>query len=65
VTETVLIPDSKVMNMSTLLNLLDRSAPPVPITSALITVTLAADSVLVLAPDVRPKAGYSPYKRVQ
>ena len=43
VTETVLIPDSKFMNMGKLLNLLDPSAPPVPITSALIMVTLAAD----------------------
>ena len=65
VTETVLLTDSKLMNMGQLRNLLDPAAAPVTITSALVTVTVAANSVLVLAPEVQPKAGYSPYKRVR
>lgn len=65
ITEMVLIPDSKLQNMSRLRNLLDPSAPPVPMVSSLISVTLAPDSVLVLAPDVSAKAGYTPYKRIQ
>jgi cyclomaltodextrinase / maltogenic alpha-amylase / neopullulanase len=65
VTEWVLLPDSKIMNMSRLLNLLDPSAPPLPVVSALVQVSLPAHGVLVLAPDIQPKAGYSPYKRVQ
>jgi hypothetical protein len=49
----------------TLVDLLDASAKPIPITSALLTVTVPADSVLVLSPDMRLKDGYTPYKRIQ
>ena len=65
VTEVVLIPDSKFMNMSRLSNLLDPDAAQVPLVSSTITVTVPAESVLVLGPDISAKAGYSPYKRVQ
>jgi glycosidase len=65
VTETVLVPDSKLMNDVVMLDLLDPSAPPVPIRSALLRVTLPPSGVRVLAPDVAAKAGYTPYKRVQ
>lgn len=65
VTEVVLIPDSKLMNMSRLSNLLDPAAAQVPLVSSTITVTVPAESALVLGPDISAKAGYSPYKRVQ
>jgi hypothetical protein len=66
ITEIVLVPDSKLMSdVVTLANLLDPSAKPVPINSAMLTVTVPADSVLVLAPDMRLKDGYTPYKRIQ
>ena len=66
ITEVVLVPDSKLMSdVVTLVDLLDASAKPVPITSALLTVTVPAYSVLVLQPDMRLKDGYTPYKRIQ
>ena len=65
VEEIVLLPDSKFMNMSRLLNLLSPDAAPVPVVSGTISVKLAPNSVLVLAPDMAAKAGYTPYKRVQ
>jgi cyclomaltodextrinase / maltogenic alpha-amylase / neopullulanase len=65
VTEWVLLPDSKFMNMSRLLDLLDPASPPLPVDSAMVKVTLPPSGVVVLAPDTAPKAGYSPYKRVQ
>jgi glycosidase len=66
ITEIVMVPDSKLMSdVVTLANLLDPSAKPVPINSAMLTVTVPADSVLVLAPDMRLKDGYTPYKRIQ
>ncbi len=66
ITEVVLVPDSKLMSdVVTLVNLLDASAKPVPINAALLTVSVPAESVLVLAPDMRMKDGYTPYKRIQ
>ena len=65
VEEWVLLTDSKIMNMSRLDDLLDASAPPLPVVSALVKVRLPPHGVKVLAPDVRPKAGYTPYKRVK
>jgi len=65
VTETVLVPDSKLMNDVAMVDLLDHSATPVPIRSALLRVTLPPSGVRVLAADVAAKAGYTPYKRVQ
>ena len=65
VSETVLVPDSKLMNDVSLINALDAAAAPVPITSALLTVNLPAGAIWVLKPDVAAKAGYTPYKRVQ
>jgi glycosidase len=65
VSEWVLVPDSKLMNDVSVVDLLDPSAPPVGIHSALLQFTLAPGEVRVLAPDVAAKAGYTPYKRVQ
>ncbi|MGH8030726.1 MAG: alpha-amylase family glycosyl hydrolase [Arenimonas sp.] len=68
VTETVLVPDSKLMNShgnTGLRDLLDAAAPPVEVLSALVRVTLAPGQVRVLAPVLAPREGYTPYKRVQ
>ena len=66
ITEVVLVPDSKLMSdVVTLVDMLDASANPIPINSALLTVTVPAYSVLVLQPDMRLKDGYTPYKRIQ
>ncbi len=65
VSEPVLVPDSKLMNGGSLVDLLDAGAPPVRIDSAMIRVTLPAGSMRVLAPYTLPKKGYTPYKRVQ
>ena len=65
VTETVLVPDSKLMNFAPLRDLLDPAVEPVRIYAGLLTVTVPARTVRVLAPDTAPVDGYTPYKRVQ
>lgn len=65
VSESVLVPDSKLMNAAPLLNLLEPSARTEPFTAGLLSVTLPAHGLLVLAPDTRPHGGYTTYKRVQ
>jgi glycosidase len=66
VSESVLVPDSKLMNAAPLLNLLEPAAPTqAPFTAGLLSVTLPPHGVLVLAPDTRPHGGYTTYKRVQ
>jgi glycosidase len=65
VTEWVMVPDSKLMNDVSVVDLLDPSKPPVGIHSAMLQFTLAPGEVRVLAADVAAKSGYTPYKRVQ
>lgn len=65
VSESVLVPDSKLMNAAPLLNLLEPSARTEPFTAGLLSVTLPAHGLLVLTPDTRPRGGYTTYKRVQ
>ena len=65
VNETVLIANSKLMNGSFMVNLLDQSAKPVRVLASMMRVTVPAGAVLILKPDVEPIAGYTPYKRVQ
>ena len=65
VSETVLVPDSKLMNDVSLVDILDPAGATVPISSALLRVSLPPRTIRVLAPDIAAKAGYSPYKRVQ
>jgi glycosidase len=65
VTETVLVPDSKLMNAAALRDLLDPSVEPVRIRVGLLQVTVPPRSVRVLAPDTAAVDGYTPYKRVQ
>ncbi len=63
VTESVLLPDSKVMDMSGLIDLLTGQRHGTH--RALIHVTVQPHGVLVLTPDTAPNNTYTPYKRVQ
>ena len=70
VTDTVLVPDSKLMDGSRMVNLLaDPSDPATPaetrLFAALMHLTLPAHGFVVLQPDVAPPGGYTNYKRVQ
>jgi glycosidase/lysophospholipase L1-like esterase len=65
VTERVLIANSKLMNGSSLLDLLNPQAKPVRVLASMATVTVPPGGFAVLAPDVRPAGGYSVFKRVQ
>ena len=65
ITERVLIANSKLMNGSTLIDLLDPKAPPLRVMASMATVTVPAGGFRVVAPDVRPTGGYSVFKRVQ
>lgn len=65
VTERVLIANSKLMNGATLVDLLEPRLTPLRILASMVTVTVPARGVRVLAPDVLPVEGYSVYKRVQ
>lgn len=63
VAETVLVPDSKLMDATRMVDLL--GGPDLRVESALLDVALPAHGCQVLVPQVHPPGGYSPYKRVQ
>ena len=63
VTEWVQLPNSKLMNPFWMLDLLGDS--DVRLTNGMVRVTLPANGVLVLSPEIHPEGGYSSYKRVQ
>ena len=67
VTETVMVANSKLMDGTRYLDLLDddAAAPPIRGGSALLKVTVPAQSVRLLVPEVAPPGGYTNYKRVQ
>jgi hypothetical protein len=65
ITERVLIANSKLMNGSMLVDLLDPKAPPVRVLASMATVSIPAGGFKVMAPDVRTTGGYSVFKRVQ
>jgi glycosidase len=65
VTERVMIANSKLMNGSLLIDLLDAKAKPLMMLASLTTVSIPAGGFRVLAPDVRPRGGYTSFKRVQ
>ncbi len=66
VSETVLLTNSKLMNGTLMIDLLDsHRGKPILVSSSLLNVTVPAQSFLVLKPDVAPSGGYTPYKRVQ
>lgn len=60
--ETVLIPDSKLMDMSGLVDVL--SGERYRVHRSLLEIELGAHQVVMLTPQVAPVNGYTPYKRV-
>ena len=66
ITDTVLIPDSKIMDGTRMIDLLGTGKGEAPrVNAALMQVTLPPGGVLVLKPDVSPPGGYTNYKRVR
>ncbi|KPF49777.1 hypothetical protein IP87_04500 [beta proteobacterium AAP121] len=70
VTETLLVPDSKLMDGTRMLDLLGTpdgrpSGDDIRASAVLMTVTVPPQSCLVLGPEVAPPGGYTNYKRVQ
>jgi glycosidase len=72
VTETLLIPDSKLMDSTRMIDLLSPedaedapAAADIRVWAALMQVTVPPRSALVLGPEVAPPGGYTNYKRVQ
>jgi glycosidase len=65
VTERVLIANSKLMNGSSLVDLLNPRAKPLRVLASMVTVSLPPGGYRVVAPDVSLTGGYSVFKRVQ
>jgi glycosidase len=65
VNDTVMVANSKMMNYAPFHNLLQPGGPVPTMLASLMEVHLPAQGVLVLAPNVDPKDGYTVYKRVQ
>ncbi|MEK8049590.1 alpha-amylase family glycosyl hydrolase [Ideonella sp. DXS22W] len=69
VTETVLVPDAKLMDSTRFIDQTgqhdERTQGEIRAWAALLKVTVPARTALVLTPDTRPPGGYSNYKRVQ
>ena len=65
ITERVLIANSKLMNGSSLVDLLNPKAPPLRVMASMVTVTIPAGAYRIVAPDVSLAGGYSVFKRVQ
>lgn len=63
ISETVLLPDSKLMDMAGLTD--ELSGRRFGIFRATIEVDLGPDEIVVLTPDLKPNNRYTPYKRVQ
>lgn len=64
VQETVMLANSKLMNVWDLVDRLDGKTR-VKLSAGLLHVTLPAGAVLLLTPELSPGGGYSAYKRVQ
>jgi len=64
VTETVLLPDSKLMDSIPMVDLLG-GMPDLKTRFGLLEVDLPPHGCVVLAPTITPPGGYSPFKRVQ
>ena len=64
VSESIMIANSSLMNWTVMQNLLGGTGQTILVKSSLLHLEVAARSFLVLKPDVKPKGGYTPYKRV-
>jgi cyclomaltodextrinase len=65
VTERVLVANSKLMNGSSLVDVLDAKAAPLRVMASMVTVTIPPGGYRVVVPQVAPAGGYSVFKRVQ
>jgi cyclomaltodextrinase / maltogenic alpha-amylase / neopullulanase len=65
VTETVMVANSKLMDGSTLRNLLTPNASAITVSGAMMEVSVPAHTVWVLKPNTKPREGYTQFKRVQ
>lgn len=66
VTETVMVANSKLMDSTRMVDLLDPgSTEEIRLSAALLQVTLPPKIARVLKPDTAPPGGYTNYKRVQ
>ena len=65
VNDTVMVANSKMMNYAPFHNLLQPGGPVPTMLASLMEVNLPPHGVLLLAPNVDPKDGYTVYKRVQ
>lgn len=64
VVETVLVPDSKLMDSIRMVDVLGE-APDLKVRMGLLDVDLPPHGCVILAPVVNPPGGYSPFKRVR
>jgi len=67
VSESVMIANSSLMNWTTMTDVLNTNGADnqtIFIKSSMMHLNVAARSFLVLKPDVQPKGGYTPYKRI-
>jgi glycosidase len=65
VTERVLMANSKLMNGSLLVDVLDAKAAPLRVMASMATVTIPPGGYRVVVPHVALTGGYSVFKRVQ
>jgi glycosidase len=65
VTERLLVANSKLMNGSSLVDVLDAKAAPLRVMASMVTVTIPPGGYRVVVPQVAPAGGYSVFKRVQ
>jgi len=64
VSESVMVANSSLMNWTVMTDLLGTNEQTIVIQSSLMHLTVPARSFILLQPDVQPKGGYTPYKRV-
>lgn len=64
VTESIMTANSSLMNWTTMTKLLGSNDQTIFVNSSLLHLSVPARSFLVMKPDVHPKGGYTPYKRV-
>ena len=64
VSESVMVANSSLMNWTVMTDLLSTNEQTNFVQSSLMYLTVPARSFMLLKPDVQPKGGYTPYKRV-
>jgi cyclomaltodextrinase / maltogenic alpha-amylase / neopullulanase len=64
ITENILVPDSKLVNDTKMVDLMGQHAP-IHMSAAFLKVNIPAKSFLILQPKTDAIEGYSPYKRIK